>query len=111
MRCGATTVSYPLVSGYEALEDYGVPDPELPGRCDEADRKLLDRSGRCARAVAWFTLLERLWMLRGFENILVDPYLHEREFSMLRDRVVEYDLAIIDRWIERHVDDIFFSDD
>jgi uroporphyrinogen decarboxylase len=43
--------------------------------------------------------------------MLMDPYLNKRDFCLLRDRVVEYNLAIIDQWLERGVDGIFFSDD
>jgi uroporphyrinogen decarboxylase len=50
-------------------------------------------------------------MLRGFENMLVDPYLDENNFRRLRDRVVEYNLAIIDQWLKRRVHALYFSDD
>jgi len=43
--------------------------------------------------------------------MLIDPYANERDFCALRDRVVEYNLAIIDQWIERKVNGVFFSDD
>jgi uroporphyrinogen decarboxylase len=108
---GAKTASYPLIQGYEALQGYRFPDPDLPGRFAHADDTLQERSNRYVRARVWFTLFERLWMLRGFENMLMDPYLNERAFCKLRDQIVEYNLAIIDRWIERGVNAIFFSDD
>ena len=59
----------------------------------------------------WFTLFERLWMLRGFDHMLMDPYLEGASFGRLRDRVVEYNLAIIDQWTARGVDAVHFSDD
>lgn len=108
---GAKTESYPLLSGYEALADYSFPDPRLPGRFDLADQRLLLRGEQYTRASVWFTLFERLWMLRGFENMLLDPYLNEKEFCRLRDAVVEYNLAIIDQWLVRKVHAVFFSDD
>jgi uroporphyrinogen decarboxylase len=108
---GAKTESYPLESGYEALAGYTFPNPNRAGRFDEADERLKQRGDRYVQAVVWFTLFERLWMLRGFETMLMDPYTDEENFSRLRDRVVEYNLAIIDRWIERGVDAVFFSDD
>lgn len=57
------------------------------------------------------TLFERLWMLRGFENALMDPYADERGFCRLRDGIVGYNLAIIDQFVRRKVDGVFFSDD
>jgi hypothetical protein len=108
---GAKTASYPLIDGYEAPAEYAFPDPHLPGRFAAADQRLSQRGDRYVRSLVWFTLFERLWMLRGFENMLMDPYLHERDFCSLRDRIVDYNLAIIDEWIRRDVDAVYFSDD
>jgi uroporphyrinogen decarboxylase len=108
---GAKTETYPLIDGYEALADYEFPDPHLPGRFDAVDERLKQRGERYVVASVWFTLFERLWMLRGFENMLTDPYTDEANFRRLRDRIVEYDLAIIDQWLARGVDGVFFSDD
>ena len=105
------TRSHPMADGYDALDTYPFPDPRLPGRFDAADERLRERGGRYTQARVWFTLFERLWMLRGFENMLTDPYVHPAEFCALRDRVVEFNLAIIDRWVERGIDAVFFSDD
>jgi uroporphyrinogen decarboxylase len=108
---GAKPVSHPLSDDYALLERYAFPDPHLPGRFDDADRLLPARGDRYVQAWVWFTLFERLWMLRGFENMLVDPHLEPVNFGNLRDRVVSYNLAIIDQWLARGVDAIFFSDD
>ena len=108
---GAKTESYPLLQGYGALAGYTFPEPHLEGRFAQADDRLAGRGDRYVQALVWFTFFERLWMLRGFENMLMDPYLNEREFCRLRDQVVEYNLAIIDRWVERPVNAVFFSDD
>lgn len=108
---GAKTQTYPLSEGYHVLASYAFPDPHLPGRFEPADERLKQRGARYVQSVVWFTLFERLWMLRGFENMLMDPYTNEADFCRLRDRVVEYNLAIIDQWIQRDVDAVYFSDD
>jgi uroporphyrinogen decarboxylase-like protein len=108
---GGKTETYPLMGGYDSLDEYTFPDPYLQGRFAVADNMLLKRPGRYVRASVWFTLFERLWMLRGFENMLMDPYVNEHDFCLLRDKVVDYNLAIIDQWLERGVNAIFFSDD
>lgn len=108
---GSKTESYPLMQGYCGLDHYVFPDPHLSDRFAAVDAQLKERGDRYVQAVVWFTLFERLWMLRGFENMLTDPYLYEEEFCRLRDRIVEYNLAIIDQWLKRGVDAIFFSDD
>jgi uroporphyrinogen decarboxylase len=108
---GAKAESYPLSEGYHQLKDYSFPDPALPRRFVQVDQRLKYRGDHYVLASVWFTLFERLWMLRGFNNILIDPYLDENHFSQLRDQIVEYNLAIIDKWLQRKVDGIFFSDD
>ncbi len=108
---GAKTESYPLESGYEALAGYAFPDPLRATGFDGADERLKQRGDRYVLGEDWFTLFERLWMLRGFDNMLMDPYVDEANFARLRDPVVEYNLAIIDQWVKRDVDGVFFSDD
>ena len=71
---GAKTESYPIEGGYEALAAYSFPDPNRAGRFDADDDRLKQRGTRYVQSVVWFTLFERLWMLRGFENMLMDPY-------------------------------------
>jgi uroporphyrinogen decarboxylase len=108
---GAKTDAYPLAAGYDALEGYAFPDPHQPGRFDAADARLRERGERYVLSAVWFTLFERLWMLRGFDRMLTDPYTDPSSFCRLRDRIVEYNLAIIDQWVQRGVDAVFFSDD
>jgi uroporphyrinogen decarboxylase len=108
---GAKPDIYPLVDGYAQFDSYDFPDPYLPGRFDDVDRKLAERGDRYARGIVWFTLFERFWMLRGFENALTDPYLDPANFMKLRDRILEYNLAVIDQLNARGVDGIYFSDD
>lgn len=73
---GAKTESYPLSEGYETLASFVFPDSHLAGRFDDADEQLKERESRYVQAGVWFTLFERLWMLRGFENMLMNPYTH-----------------------------------
>lgn len=108
---GAKTELYPLSEGYETLAGYVFPDPHLAGRFDAADEQLKGRGDRYVMAQVWFTLFERLWMLRGFENMLMDPYTCESDFCRLRDHIVEFNLAMIDQWVKRGVNAVFFSDD
>jgi uroporphyrinogen decarboxylase len=102
---------YPLAQGYNLLAGYTFPDPDLPGRFDQVDRLLSDRGNRYVQGQVWFTLFERLWMLRGFENALLDPYVDKENFTRLRDLIVEFNLGLIDHWLERGVDAVYFSDD
>jgi uroporphyrinogen-III decarboxylase len=102
---------HPLEGGYHLLDGFEFPDPHLPGRFDEDDLKLAALGERYAQSIVWFTVFERLWLLRGFSNTLMDPCLEPRNFCRLRDRIVEIELAMVDQWLARKVDGIFFSDD
>jgi uroporphyrinogen decarboxylase len=108
---GAKTDFHPLECGYEALSEYVFPDPHGAGLFATANAHLAQRGDRYALGAVWFTLFERLWMLRGFDNMLVDPFVEPDAFADLRDRIVEFNLAIIDQWIARGVNGIYFSDD
>jgi len=57
------------------------------------------------------TLFERLVDLRGFENAMMDIAEVPPEFLEMRDRIVEYNLEIIDRLLELEPDGIYLSDD
>ena len=108
---GGKTESYPLEEGYHLLDSYTFPDPHDPNRFAAADRQLPNAGSRYVKATVWFTLFERLWMLRGFNNMLMDPYLDEANFCRMRDRILDINLFLIDHWAERKVHAIFFSDD
>lgn len=108
---GGKTEGYPLEDGYHLLDSYKFPDPEEPGRFDHATKELANPNGRYTKGSVWFTLFERLWMLRGFNNMLMDPYLDPQNFARLRDRILEFNLAVIDHLIELNVDGVYFSDD
>lgn len=108
---GGKTESHPLEEGYHRVASHRFPDPHEPGAYDKADELLAHRDGRYVLGSVWFTLFERLWMLRGFDNMLLDPYTDEENFIALRDRVVEFALGSIDEWVKRGVDAVYFSDD
>jgi uroporphyrinogen decarboxylase len=105
--------SHPLAEGYHLLEGYPFPDPRAPGRFDAATEHIARAraQGKYVLATVWFTFFERLWFLRGFNNMLTDPYLEPERFANLRDRLLEFNLEIIRHWRETGVDGIFFSDD
>ena len=108
---GEITEWYPMEEGYDRVDAVNFPDPYRPGRFDVADACLKERRDIYIAATVWLTLFERLWKLRGFSNMLIDPYVDEENFARLRDRVVEVNLGMIDQWIKRDIDAVYFSDD
>lgn len=108
---GLKAVYHPLFGGYELLKDYKFPDPKLGPHILRENVLNKDDGTKYRRATVWFTLFHRLWMLRGFENMLMDPYTDTKNFMYLRDKIVEFDLERIEQWLNFEVDGIFFSDD
>lgn len=58
-----------------------------------------------------FGLFERLWTLRGFENVLADSVAEPDFFEELVLRVADHQMVLVDRLVELPVDAVYFSDD
>ncbi len=107
----ARVTNHPLEKDWFLVEDYTLPDPSGPGRFNKGKEAINKNKDKYTLGAVWFTLFERLWMLRGFDNMLIDPYTNYNEFAKLRDAVLDYNLGIIKQWLKLGVDGIFISDD
>ena len=96
---------------FEKLKEYKWPEAE------DVDLSLAKRDAQIrgdkylVMTHNGLTLWERLIDLRGFENIMLDVALQPPEFFEMRDRIVDYNLEIIDRLLELNPDGIYLSDD
>jgi len=108
---GGKTETYPLEAGYSLAAGHPFPDPRAPGLFDKADQLLKDRLDKYVAGSVWFTLFERLWMLRGFENMLMDPYTEPDHWHGLMERILTYNLVMIEECLRRGVKGVYFSDD
>jgi len=102
---------HPLEAGWDTLDRLVIPDPHASDRYQHVAQIYADRPEGYRLSRVWFTLFERLWFLRGFNNTLMDPYTHPDEFSELQNRIVEFSLQEIEEQLKLDVDGIFFSDD
>lgn len=110
-RWNAVYVTHHPLEDWASWSSYRFPDPQAPGRTDEAEAFVAANEGRYRLWFFGYSLFERMWILRGFENLLMDPYLYPDEFVALRDRVVEFSLRIIDRMLELPFDGVMVGDD
>jgi len=108
---GGYAIRHPLAESDFDLEGYEFPNPNMEGLFAEAEKKIIHFQDRYLLGMVWWTLFERMHLLRGFNNALTDHLRHPKKFRILQERIFEYDLAILDHWIELGVDGIFFSDD
>src|SRR5680860_429862 len=59
-----------------------------------------------------FTLFERSWLLRGFENVLTDFYFREKEINYLLDGITEFNMEMAKKVIKTgNIDGVYTGDD
>ena len=102
---------HPLEAGWDLFPGYKLPDPHAAGRYDSAREVIARYPDRYRLGYVWFTFFERLWFLRGFNNMLMDTYDYPEEFTQLQNRIVEFNVASIEEQLRLGIDGIFFSDD
>jgi len=106
---GLVTV-HPLAD-WSALETYQFPDPTRVGDFSRVIETVKTNPGRRYLLVDGDTLFQRMFYLRGFENLLVDLAERCPRCFHLRDRIVEFILKRIEIWLGYGVDGLFFRDD
>ena len=70
-----------------------------------------EKSDRFVFGMFYFGLFERSWMLRGFENALVDSILNVSFYEELLDRILEMQLRFLDKLLELPIDGVYLGDD
>ncbi len=59
-----------------------------------------------------FTLFERSWLLRGYENVLTDFYYREKEINYLLDGITEFNIEMAKKVIKTgNIDGAYTGDD
>jgi uroporphyrinogen decarboxylase len=90
------------ITDWENLDNYRFPDPQALAYLDYAES--LIRSGyaesHIVTAYHFSTLFERAYMLRGFENFLVDLLTEEDLVSDLLDKITAFHVALAKRYVQ-----------
>jgi len=109
-------IGHPLAD-WSALAAYRMPDPltlDERGPMDwvKAGEEIAAKrqAGRLVSAAAG-RLFDRLYFLRGFENLMLDFALEPSELAQLIDRLEENSTALVDRWLAFGLDMISFHTD
>jgi uroporphyrinogen decarboxylase len=102
--------SHPLAE-WSALETYKFPDPIGVGDFSRVIDAIRTNPGHKYLLVDGDTLFQRMFYLRGFENLLIDLAERRPEVFYLRDRIMEFLLKRIEMWLGYGVDGLFFRDD
>lgn len=91
------------------LDDF--PKPNEPGTFApvEAD---LRRAGERYKLGCWWSLFhERLWGIRGMENLMLDYFDNMEGLKIIGDRLLQFYKKVVDRYAVLGFDGIFTSDD
>lgn len=81
-------------------------DMDLASACEMSEKR-----GDKYFLLGYISVFERMVHLRGFENLLMDIALKEEHFFVIRDKILEYNMKLINRALELNPDGIFLADD
>ncbi len=107
---GNTSVLLPDWSEMDLfLEDF--PDPNEPGTFECVQSKLSNAGKRYKLGCWWRLFHERLWEIRGMENLMLDYYENMDKLKIVGIKLLEFYKVIVDRFAALGFDGIFTSDD
>jgi uroporphyrinogen decarboxylase len=93
------------------LDDFQWPDPADPARYDVMRASIPVEKNTATLVSLGFTLFERAWTLVGMEDLLVHMLTDKAFVHNLLDRILQYNLGIIDRACTLDIDIFRFGDD
>jgi uroporphyrinogen decarboxylase len=102
-------ITHPL-DDWSKLDTYRFPDPLVAGDWSRVPDTLATQRGKYVRADG-DTLFQRMFYLRGYENLMYDLGEDRPEAYYLRDQIVAFMLRKIEKWLEYDVDGFQFRDD
>jgi len=113
----AGEVIRPALESWDQWKSYRIPPPSIAKHFNEEFRPDLFAAGPLPpdrdwyALYGWFSLFEQMQFLRGSANLFMDLAEDRGELHELADRIVERNLAMIERYIAMGIDGIFFGDD
>jgi len=108
---GYLPVEHPL-GDWSKAETYRFPDPASPVLYrDASNTERARREGMFVLGCQGWVLLERAWLLRGFENFMVDLVDNPQKIERLLDEITEYQIGVSKHLVQLGVDGIYTGDD
>lgn len=104
---------HPLLE-WSNLDLYRWPDGDDPAFFEGMEERFEGSKDKYVMTGIFMLLFERMHSLRGFENVLVDLYLEKEKIEMLADRIVDFNIRIIENIATRFPGQIHgfgFTDD
>ncbi len=109
-------VGHPLAD-WSALETCRMPDPRTQSERGTRDWARIRRDLAEARAAGKLTggdgerLFDRLYFLRGWDNLMMDFATEPPELDRLIAMLQDYELRLVDLWLDEGVDQVGFHTD
>jgi len=109
-------VEHPLAD-WSALDSYLPPDPLVQAERGAADWQAAREEVRQRKAKGLLTtgwgerLFDRLYFLRGFENLMLDLATDDPRLPRLIEMLTDYELKLARKWIETGADVVTFHTD
>lgn len=104
---------HPL-SNWAALDSYRWPDPDNPDLFKEMRDKFAGAEGKYIITNIFMLLFERMYALRGFQQLMVDFFEKKEKVELLADKIVSFDIRLIENISDRfpgRIHGLFFTDD
>jgi len=95
----------------ENVETYPFPDPASRDVWEPLEAAAAEKGDTFLIAQVGFSLFERAWTLAGMEQVLMGMAGDPDFVNRLLDRIVEYNLQIIERACSYDIDAMMFGDD
>ncbi len=93
------------------ISTYRFPEPDLEHNARTYERLIAENPDRFRMGGVGFSMFERAWTLRGMENLLADMILNPSFVDELLDKILEYNLQVIDHLLQYDLDCVRFGDD
>ncbi|BER93400.1 MAG: hypothetical protein PWP60_793 [Candidatus Atribacteria bacterium] len=108
---GYLPIEHPLDS-WEKVKTYQFPDPKSPVLYRDAQNiERAKEEGMFILGCQGWALFERAWLLRGFENFMMDLADNLDRAEKLLDEITEYQIEVSKNLIKLGVDGIYTGDD
>jgi uroporphyrinogen decarboxylase len=95
----------------ENINDYIFPDAKNPSIYQKFYDKIPSNPDKFIVANFGFSLFERAWTLAGMENVLMAMAIDKNFINDLLDKILEYNLKIIENCCKFDIDAMLFGDD
>jgi uroporphyrinogen decarboxylase len=95
----------------ENIDEFKMPDPDNPALYAGLEKDIEENNRNFYQGYLGFSLFERAWTLAGMENVLMGMMLDKDFINKLMDKILEYNLRVIENALNYRIDGMMFGDD